>query len=111
MDWLWNNLGLDLGLTADHARLSAIPILVGFVSLPSRSAGSPSRSRVVAGDPAHGRSASSTRSRRSRCSSCCRCILGTKILDPRNVVVALTHLRGRDDAPTVPTDAFGSVSP
>lgn len=35
MNWLWNNLGLVLELTADHARLSGIPILVGFaVSLP-----------------------------------------------------------------------------
>jgi osmoprotectant transport system permease protein len=35
MAWLWNNLDLVLGLTADHARLSAIPILVGFAaSLP-----------------------------------------------------------------------------
>ena len=32
MDWLWNNLGLVLGLTADHARLSAIPIVVGFTA-------------------------------------------------------------------------------
>jgi osmoprotectant transport system permease protein len=32
MAWLWNNLGLVLGLTADHARLSAIPILVGFAA-------------------------------------------------------------------------------
>jgi len=35
MDWLWNNLPLVMGLTATHARLSAIPILVGFAaSLP-----------------------------------------------------------------------------
>jgi osmoprotectant transport system permease protein len=35
MAWLWNNLDLVLGLTAEHARLSAIAILVGFaVSLP-----------------------------------------------------------------------------
>lgn len=35
MAWLWNNLDFVLGLTADHARLSAIPILVGFAaSLP-----------------------------------------------------------------------------
>lgn len=35
MTWLWNNLDFVLGLTADHARLSAIPILVGFAaSLP-----------------------------------------------------------------------------
>jgi osmoprotectant transport system permease protein len=35
MAWLWNNLDLVLGLTAEHARLSAIPILIGFAaSLP-----------------------------------------------------------------------------
>jgi osmoprotectant transport system permease protein len=35
MTWLWNNLDLVLGLTAEHARLSAIPILIGFAaSLP-----------------------------------------------------------------------------
>ncbi len=35
MTWLWNNLDLVLGLTAEHARLSALPILVGFAaSLP-----------------------------------------------------------------------------
>lgn len=35
MAWLWNNLDLVLGLLAEHAWLSAIPILVGFaVSLP-----------------------------------------------------------------------------
>ena len=35
MAWLWNNLDLVLGLTLDHIRLSAIPILVGFAaSLP-----------------------------------------------------------------------------
>jgi len=32
MTWLLNNLGLVLGLTADHARLSAIPIVVGFAA-------------------------------------------------------------------------------
>lgn len=32
MAWLWDNLGLVLGLTADHARLSVIPILVGFLA-------------------------------------------------------------------------------
>jgi osmoprotectant transport system permease protein len=35
MAWLWNNLDLVLGLTAEHARLSALPILIGFAaSLP-----------------------------------------------------------------------------
>ena len=37
-----------------------------------------------------GRPACSTRSRRSCCSSCCPGILGTRILDPINVAVALT---------------------
>ena len=51
MVWLWNNLGLVLGLAADHARLSAIPILVGFaVSIPL--GWFASRFRVARGDPA-----------------------------------------------------------
>lgn len=31
MVWLWDNLDLVLGLTADHVRLSIIPIVVGFI--------------------------------------------------------------------------------
>ena len=107
MTWLWNNLGLVLGLTADHARLSAIPILVGFaVSIPLGWFASrfpvaravllsafgilftiPSLALFVA-LPA---------------------ILGTKILDDLNVIVALSlyaiamMLRGA-------IDAFSSVS-
>jgi osmoprotectant transport system permease protein len=35
MAWLWNNLDLVLGLTAEHARLAGLPILIGFAaSLP-----------------------------------------------------------------------------
>jgi osmoprotectant transport system permease protein len=35
MTWLWNNLDLVLGLTAEHATLAGIPILLGFAaSLP-----------------------------------------------------------------------------
>lgn len=35
MAWLWNNLDLVLGLTAEHAKLAGIPILIGFAaSLP-----------------------------------------------------------------------------
>jgi osmoprotectant transport system permease protein len=32
MQWLWDNLGLVLGLSLDHARLSAPPIIVGFLA-------------------------------------------------------------------------------
>ena len=107
MVWLWNNLGLVLGLTADHARLSAIPILVGFAaSIPlgwfaARFAVARSILLTVFGIlftipslamfvalPA---------------------LLGTKILDDANVLIALSiyaiamMLRGA-------TDAFSSVS-
>jgi osmoprotectant transport system permease protein len=107
MDWLWNNLGLVLGLTATHARLSAIPIVVGFAaSIPLGWVASrfpvlrsilltvfgilftiPSLALFLA-LPA---------------------ILGTKILDDTNVLVALSiyaiamMLRGA-------TDGFTSVS-
>lgn len=108
MDWLWNNLGLVLGLTLEHARLSAIPIVVGFAASiplgwlanryrPARavllSAGSiaftiPSLALFVT----------------------LPTILGTRILDPANVVVALTiyavAIMARGAA-----DAFRSVSP
>lgn len=108
MAWLWNNLDLVLGLTAEHARLSGIPILIGFAaSLPLGWIAS--RSRVARGIlltvfnvlytvPA------------LALFVVLPGILGTKILDPLNVVVALTiyavamMLRGT-------IDAFGSVSP
>ena len=105
--WLWNNLGLVLGLTADHARLSAIPILVGFAAciplgwLANRFRVAKSVLLSVAGIlftipslalflalPA---------------------LLGTKILDDANVEVALSiyavamMLRGA-------TDAYSSVN-
>lgn len=107
MQWLWNNLDLVLGLTADHARLSAIAILVGFAaSLPI------------------GWIASRMRVLRAVLLSVFNVlytipalalfvvlpgILGTKILDEVNVLVALSiyatamMLRGT-------VDAFGSVS-
>ena len=107
MAWLWANLELVLGLTADHARLAGIPILIGFAaSLPlgwlaSRSHLSrgvllvvfnvlytiPSIALFVVLPG----------------------VLGTRILDPLNVIVALSiyatamMLRGA-------IDAFGSVS-
>lgn len=108
MVWLWNNLDLVLGLTAEHARLAGIPILIGFAaSLPLGWLAS--RSRVVRGIlltvfnvlytvPA------------LALFVVLPLILGTKVLDQLNVVVALTiyavamMLRGT-------IDAFGSVSP
>lgn len=108
MAWLWNNLDLVLGLTAEHALLSGIPILLGFAaSLPL------------------GWAASRWRAARGVLLTVfgilytipslalfllLPLLLGTRILDDLNVVVALTiyavamMLRGT-------IDAFGSVSP
>lgn len=115
MQWLWSNLGLVLELTAEHVRLSAIPILIGFAAsvplgwLASRNPMArgvllsvfnliftiPSLALFVA-LPA---------------------ILGTRILDPLNVVVALSlyaiamMLRGATDAFTaVAQDVLQSAS-
>lgn len=107
MSWLWNNLDLVLGLTAEHARLAGLPILIGFAaSLPL------------------GWLASRVRWLRAVVLSVFNVIytipslalfvvlpliLGTKILDDLNVIVALSlyavamMLRGT-------IDAFGSVS-
>jgi len=107
MNWLWNNRDLVLGLLAEHAWLSAIPVLVGFaVSLPLGWIAS--RSRIARGIlltvfnvlytiPA------------LALFLVLPGILGTRILDDLNVIVALTiyamamMLRGA-------VDAFGSVS-
>jgi osmoprotectant transport system permease protein len=107
MAWLWNNLDLVLGLTAEHARLSAIPILIGFAaSLPLGWIASRSRVvraivltvfNVVYTIPA------------IALFIVLPGVLGTKILDELNVVIALAlyatamMLRGA-------IDAFGSVS-
>jgi osmoprotectant transport system permease protein len=107
MAWLWNNLDLVLGLTAEHARLSAIPILVGFTaSLPigwlaSRVAWLRGLLLTVFGILYTIPSLALF--------LLLPLVLGTKILDDLNVVVALTiyavamMLRGT-------VDAFGSVS-
>ncbi len=107
MAWLWANLGLVLGLTAEHAVLSGIPILIGFAaSLPLGWLAA--RSRIARGIlqtvfnviytiPA------------LALFIVLPPILGTKILDDLNVVVALSAyaiammLRGT-------IDAFSSVS-
>lgn len=108
MAWLQNSWGLILGLLAEHAWLSAAPILIGFAAaLPLGWLAS--RSRVARGIlltvfnviytiPA------------LALFVLLPGILGTKTLDPVNVVVALTlyamamMLRGA-------IDAFGSVAP
>jgi len=107
MQWLWNNLDLVLGLLAEHARLSAIPILIGFAAaLPIGWIASRSRVlrailltvfNVIYTIPA------------LALFVVLPGILGTKVLDELNVIVALSlyalamMLRGT-------VDAFGSVS-
>jgi osmoprotectant transport system permease protein len=107
MTWLWNNLDLVFGLTLDHIRLSAIPILIGFAaSLPIGWIASRSRVlravlltvfNVLYTIPA------------LALFVVLPGLLGTKVLDELNVVVALSiyavamMLRGT-------VDAFGSVS-
>ena len=107
MQWLWDNLGLVLGLSLEHVRLSVLPIIVGFIAciplgwLATRYRAArgflltlggvlftiPSLALFVALPG----------------------ILGTKILDERNVVVALSiyavaiMVRGA-------ADAFAAVS-
>lgn len=108
MSWLWANWDLVLGLTAEHAVLSGIPILIGFAaSLPLGWLASRVRVaralllpafNVVYTIPA------------LALFVVLPGILGTRILDPLNVVVALSlyavamMLRGT-------VDAFASVSP
>lgn len=113
MSWLWANLELVLGLAADHARLSVIPIVVGFMAsiplgwLANRYRAARAVLLTLGGVlftipslalfvtlPA---------------------LLGTKILDERNVIVALSiyaiavMVRGAADAfASVSTDVIGS---
>jgi osmoprotectant transport system permease protein len=108
MSWLWSNLGLILGLAGEHARLSAAPIVVGFiVSIPLGWLASRNRAAraifltlggVLFTIPSLALFVSLP------------AIIGTKILDPLNVVVALSiyavavMVRGA-------ADAFASVNP
>lgn len=106
MQWLWENRELVLGLSLEHVRLSAVPIIVGFIAcIPL--GWMANRFRV-------------TRSIQLTLFSVLFTIpslalfitlpsvLGTKILNPINVVVALTiyaiAIMGRGAA-----DAFASV--
>lgn len=107
MAWLWANLGLVLGLTAEHAALSGIPILIGFAaSLPL--GWFASRSRIARGILQNVFNVIYTIPALALF-IVLPPILGTKILDDLNVVVALSAyavammLRGT-------IDAFASVS-
>ncbi len=108
MTWLWNNLGLVLGLTLEHARLSVIPIVVGFAaSIPLGWLAN--RYRVARAILLSAGSIAFTIPSLALFLTL-PVILGTKILDPANVVIALTiyavaiMMRGA-------ADAFRSVSP
>ncbi|MEO6941713.1 MAG: ABC transporter permease subunit [Terrimesophilobacter sp.] len=114
MQWLWENRDLVFGLSLEHVRLSAIPIIVGFIAC------------IPLGWLAH-------RFRVTRTIQLTffgilftipslalfltlPSILGTKILDPVNVVVALTiyaiaiMVRGAADAfASVPRDVIQSA--
>ena len=107
MAWLWANLGLVLELTAQHALLSGIPILIGFAAaLPLGWLAA--RSRVARGILLFVFNVLYTIPALAFF-IVLPLVLGTKVLDPLNVVVALTiyaiamMLRGA-------IDAFGSVS-
>lgn len=113
MRWLWENLDLVLGLTLDHARLSVIPIVVAFIaSIPLGWLASLHRLTrlvllfafgVLFTIPSLALFVSLP------------LVLGTKILDPANVVVALSiygvalMVRGAADAfASVPRDVVNS---
>ena len=107
MAWLVNNFGLVLGLTLEHARLSAIPIVVGFIaSIPLGWLAS--RYRTAKAILLSAGSIAFTIPSLALFLTL-PLILGTKILDEANVVVALSiyavaiMVRGA-------TDAFASVS-
>lgn len=108
MAWLLSNLDLVLRLTWEHVVLSGIPILVGFAaSIPLGWLAS--RSRVASGVLLTGFGILYTIPSLALFVTL-PLVLGTRILDPLNVVVALTiyaiamMLRGT-------IDGFASVSP
>jgi osmoprotectant transport system permease protein len=88
MVWLWNNLGLISGLALDHARWSVIPILVGFAaSIPLGWLSS--RYRVARSIILSGASILFTIPSLALFVTL-PAIIHTQILDPINVVVALS---------------------
>lgn len=108
MAWLCNNLGLVLELTVEHIRLSAIPILIGFAAaIPLGWVAS--RVRWIRG-PLLGAFGILFTIPSLALFVLLPPILGTRILDDVNVIVALSvyavalMLRGT-------VDAFDNVSP
>ena len=115
MQWLWENLDLVLSRSLEHVRLSVVPIIVGFIAC------------IPLGWLAH-------RFRLTRAALLTLfgilftvpslalfvtlpSVLGTKILDPLNVVIALTiyaiaiMVRGAADAfDSVPRDVIQSAT-
>lgn len=115
MQWLWDNRDLVLGLTLEHVQLSAPPIIVGFIAciplgrIANRFRFSRSIMLVVFGILFTIPSLALFVTLPS--------ILGTKILNPLNVVVALTiyavAIMGRgaaDGFASVPKDVIQSAT-
>lgn len=107
MQWLWDNLDLVLGLTVDHIRLSALPIVIGFIAcIPLGWAAT--RSRIARSFLLTLGGALFTIPSLALFIAL-PAVLGTRILDDVNVIVALTiyavaiMIRGA-------ADAFASVS-
>ncbi len=113
MVWLWQNLELVLGLTLDHARLSVVPVLVSFIaSIPLGWLAS--RNRIARGVLLTVGGILFTIPSIALF-IVLPIILGTRILDEINVVVALciygvaVMVRGAADAfASVPKDVVGS---
>lgn len=115
MQWLWENLDLVLRLSLEHVRLSVIPIIVGFIAciplgwMANRFRVTRSIQLTIFGVLFTIPSLALFVTLPS--------ILGTKILDPINVVVALTiyaiaiMVRGAADAfASVPRDVVQSAT-
>lgn len=115
MQWLWENLELVLGLSLEHVRLSVVPIIVGFIAcIPL--GWMANRFRVTRAIQLTFFGVLFTIPSLALFVTL-PSILGTKILDPINVVVALTiyaiaiMVRGAADAfDSVPKDVIQSAT-
>lgn len=115
MQWLWENLELVLGLSLEHVRLSVVPIIVGFIAcIPL--GWMANRFRVTRAIQLTFFGVLFTIPSLALFVTL-PSILGTKILDPINVVVALTiyaiaiMVRGAADAfDSVPRDVIQSAT-
>lgn len=115
MQWLWENRDLVFGLSLEHVRLSVVPIIVGFIAciplgwLANRFRVTRAVQLTLFGILFTIPSLALFVTLPS--------VLGTKILDPANVVVALTiyaiaiMMRGAADAfASVPGDVIQSAT-